>query len=512
MIKRRGYVVRHKKFGREEAITMRKPRSKKSPRKSPPRAEAKPAPGITIRAWEDDPGSGVLGDRPVPDLAQRPLAYAFPRPAPKPAAYQPGTPEFRFWTTAEALRRGADFWANLVPLSKWEVGPALKVLLDEGADLNAFYDRKALNFFHGPSPHGTVFSAESPDVACHEMGHAILDSFKPQLWDAASHEVAAFHESFGDMSAILSALQLPSLRTAVLSDTGGHLFRNSRLSRLAEQLGAAIRAQEPDAVDPDCLRNAVNSFTYQDPIHLPPVAPARQLSSEAHSFSRVFTGAFFESLGSMLAAAAQTSSAPSPQELLAVATDLAKILVQAVQHAPVVPNWFAQVAAGMVQIAGSFDAKYPAILKGVFVKRSILSLQTATSVVALHRSMAGAAAPDQTEPLAEIALSSRHYGLDRPLLVQAASHPRPFAAMAAAADASPIDPASAATAAQGFVDDLFRSGHVDYNGAGTPETRIAHGRGLHTHRLVPRANGIRLERRLFNCGFCCGGPVRAQAA
>src|SRR6516164_3133513 len=469
--------------------------------------EAKPSmPDGSIRVWEDDPGSGVLVERPAPNSAKRPLAYSFPRPMPKPAIYQTGTREFRFWTAAEALRRGADFWAARVPLAKWEVGPVLKVLLDEGVDLNAYYDRRALNFFHGPSPSGTVYSGESPDIVCHEMGHAILDSFKPQLWGAASHEVAAFHESFGDMSAILSALQLPSLRTAILSDTGGHLYRNSRLSRLAEQLGDAIRAQNPDAVDPDCLRNAVNSFTYEDPIELPPFAPARELSSEAHSFSRLFTGAFFESMGSMLAAKAATPSAPTPQELLTVATDLAKILVQAVREAPVVPNWFAQVAAGMVQIAGTFDAKYPAILKGVFVQRSILSLDTATSVAAFHRSMAATSAPKDAEPLAEIALGSRHYGLDRPLLVKAASHARPFAATAAAADASPIDPASAATAAKGFVDDLFRSGHIDYNGTGTPETRIAHGRGLHTHRLVPRANGIRLERKLFNCGFCCGGP------
>ena len=202
-----------------------------------------------------------------------------------------GTREFRFWTAAEALRRGADFWAARIPLTKWEVGPVLN----------------ALNFFHGPSSGGTVYSGESPDIVCHEMGHAVLDSFKPQLWGAASHEVAAFHESFGDMSSILSALQLPSLRTAILSDTGGHLYRTSRLSRLAEQLGAAIRAQQPDAVDPDCLRNAVNSFTYQDPVNLPPMAPAQQLSSEPHSFSRIFTGAFFECLGSMLTATAQNS-------------------------------------------------------------------------------------------------------------------------------------------------------------------------------------------------------------
>ena len=206
-------------------------------------------PEPTIRAWQDDPGTGFLLDRPVPNLAQRPLAFSFDGPTPKPASYQPGTAEFRYWTAAEALRRGADFWAQLISLQRWQPGPVLKVLLDEGLDLNAFYDRNALNFFHGPSPNGTVFSDESPDIVCHEMGHAILNSIKPQLWGVGSHEAAAFHESFGDISAILSALQLQELRTAILSDTGGHLYQSSRLSRLAEQLATAIRAQQPDAVE-----------------------------------------------------------------------------------------------------------------------------------------------------------------------------------------------------------------------------------------------------------------------
>jgi Zn-dependent metalloprotease len=91
------------------------------------------------------------------------------------------------------------------------VGSILPVDLDFGADLNAFYDREGLKFFHGAAAGRTVFSGESPDVVCHELGHAILDSLKPQLFDAASIEVAAFHESFGDMSALLSALQLPSV-------------------------------------------------------------------------------------------------------------------------------------------------------------------------------------------------------------------------------------------------------------------------------------------------------------
>jgi hypothetical protein len=269
--------------------------------------EAKPK-GV-VNAWEQDPGDGAqpsggqVIQRPVPVLREQPFSIRIVNPASAPEAkpHSPGTADFRYWTAAEALRRGADFWGALLPGTSWEVGSILPVDLDFGIDLNAFYDREGLKFFHGSAAGRTVFSGESPDVVCHELGHAILDSLKPQLFDAASIEVAAFHESFGDMSAILSALQLPSLREGVLAETGGVLHRASRLSRLAEQLGWAIRQSVPSAVEADCLRNAVNTFFYRDPDTLPTMAPATALSSEPHSFSRVFTGAFFEGLAGMLA-------------------------------------------------------------------------------------------------------------------------------------------------------------------------------------------------------------------
>ena len=238
------------------------------------------------------------------------------------------------------------------------------MLLDAGEDLNAFYDRKALNFFHGPGAGGrTVYSGESPDIVCHEMGHAILDAIKPELWDAASQEAAAFHEGFADVSAILSALQLPSLCAAVLNDTGGHLYRSSRLSRLAEQLGSAMRAQTPDAVEPDCLRNAVNSFTYEDPIELPSSAPAAQISSEPHSFSRIMSGAVFEAMAGMLTASSANPNAPTDQELSTVSAETGKILIQAIAAAPVAPNFFAQVATQMVQVSEAVNANYPAAIQ-----------------------------------------------------------------------------------------------------------------------------------------------------
>jgi hypothetical protein len=139
------------------------------------------------------------------------------------------------------------------------LGDTLPILLDEGEDFN-FYDRQALNFFHGTAGGRPVFSGESPDEVCYEEGHAVLNALRPALFDAGSIEAAAFHEAFGDMSALLAALQLPTMRAAILAETGGDLRRSSRLSRLAEQLGWAIRQFAPDAVKPDCLRNAANSF------------------------------------------------------------------------------------------------------------------------------------------------------------------------------------------------------------------------------------------------------------
>src|SRR5713226_7786703 len=205
-----------------------------------------------VSTWEDDPGDPHLQPPlvpisvAVPNQAAQPLPFRISGPTPPPKIYQPGTANFRFYAAASALRRTADFWGSIVPQgTRWEVGARLPVVLDDGVDLNAFYTRggfgeaPGLHFFHQSVAGRTFFSGESPD--------------------------AAFHESFGDMSAILSALQVPSFRQAVFNATQGTLNRASRLSRLAEQLGAAIGVDHPDAVDRDCLRNAVNSFFYRDP-------------------------------------------------------------------------------------------------------------------------------------------------------------------------------------------------------------------------------------------------------
>ena len=263
--------------------------------------------------WQDDPLSKMPAIAVhVPNLYKPPIRFKIKGPGCLPGIYPAGTPGFRYWAAAEALRRGGDFWAPILGVKQWEPGSVLQVGLDEGVDFNAYYDRTELAFFHDTADGQIVYSGESPDIVCHEMGHACLDAHRPQLWDTPFIEAGAFHESFGDMSAILSALQLPSVRTAALN--GVAQDKASFLSRLAEQLGWAIRQQYPDAADPDCLRNAWNSFTYVDPETLPDSAPANKLCAEVHSFSRIFTGAFYEILSGMLAI---RSKSPTEDDLAA---------------------------------------------------------------------------------------------------------------------------------------------------------------------------------------------------
>jgi hypothetical protein len=334
-----------------------------------------------IAFWEDDPMSvpeAYTIRVPIPELDTSPLAIRIVEEAPLPAIYVPGTREFRYWTAAAALGRAVDYWRNLLPgVTDWEVGPVLTVRLDAGEGLDAYYtrdeDQKGLSFFHKTIHGQTIYSGESSDMICCMLGYAILDTIRPDLWDMASDEISAFYASFADISAILSNLQLRSLREAVLIETNGDLQRSSRLSRMDEQLGWAIRQANPNRTDSDCLRNAVNSFIYQDPTCLPPLGPNSMLTSEPDSFSRVFTGGFFEALANMTSLQSPT---PTERDLLKTSQDAGKLLVAALQAAPATPDFYSQVAAHMLEADRlHFKKKYRTVLVSAFVRRRILSLK-----------------------------------------------------------------------------------------------------------------------------------------
>lgn len=468
------------------------------------------APGKVL-AWEDDPGEPGAANQPIqlpqPDLEQAPFPSQIVGGEIPPGP--PGDPGFRYWVTADALRRAADFWGQIFDVdTAWNesVGARLPVDLDHGEDFNAYYDRQGLKFFHGAVGDQTVYSGESPDVVCHEFGHAVLDSAQPQLWDVHSAEPPALHEAFGDMSAMLSCLQLQPFRTAVLSSTAGRIDGSSRLSRLAEQLGWAIRQSYPQAVEFDCLRNASNYFFYQDPLTLPPSAPATSLSSEPHSFSRVFSGAFLSGLAGMH----QAIGGDSDTALQEVARDAGHLLIDAARGTPVCAAYFSQFAAHMLAADQQrFNGRYGEALRSGFVRHGILSLPDASLPLAANnpappRGMTAAAAAAPAPSLQKVALAGQAIGLDEHLLVHAPVAPKRFNVSAAAFDTGAIAEPSAEAAAASFVEDIFRRGHVaipEELNAGSP----IRARTSRPSYEVQREDGsLVLVRLHFNCGWDAG--------
>jgi hypothetical protein len=337
----------------------------------------KQADRAVIQVYRDDPAArgDRLADVPAPQVtATGPWAFRIEGKAPAPARYAPGTPEFLYWELAFALDRGKRFWTKRLPRpGVWNPGAVVPAIPVAGQDFNAFYDRKALNFFRGvdPKTKAVVYSGESPDVSTHEQGHAILDAMRPDLWDAPHFEVSAFHEAFGDLSAIFGALTEPVLDTDVIGATSDAPARSNLVSRLAEQLGAAVRdAYGPDAALPGALRDAVNTFRYVDPKTLPDDAPARSLSAEPHSFCRIMTGACWDALVAIFDATPGTDRAAALSD---AADRTARICIAAADTAPVGADFFARVTRRLVLEASAREgAAIAKALAAAFFRRKLL--------------------------------------------------------------------------------------------------------------------------------------------
>jgi hypothetical protein len=217
----------------------------------------------------------------------------------------------------------------------------------------------------------------------------------------------------------------------------------------------------------------------------------------------VFTGAFLEALAAGLRGVA---AQPTEANLQAVSVDFARLLVAAVLSAPVVPEYMSQVAAAMV--AADTAGKYADALKSAFVRRGILSPQSAASVGQFRAAGMLAAPPVATGvartiyELPHIALSVSEYGLgDRPLLVRAPADPRRISVGAATFGVGTATPSSSEHAARAFIEDLMQRGNVDIQQVADVTRAVIHPHRLKTHKLVSTNQGLELKRLLFDCGF-----------
>src|SRR4051812_7609238 len=262
--------------------------------------------------------------------------------------FAPGTPQHLFWQCREAALLAVEVRESLnCPLTRWSTladNPKKLVLVHDGGDqLNAFYDRESLAFFHhSTAGHGT-FSGASTDVVSHESGHAFLDAIRPNLFLTASTEDGAFHEAFGDCMAMLVALSDDDVRKALLVQSPD-LSSPNFVERVMEDLADGARRQFGRTHPGSKPRSALNTFMFSLPTTLPTSGGPDVLTSEVHSFGRVFSGCFYDLIRNIFNAGTANNS----QALLTASRTAGKMLIEAAKNAPASPRFFQSIGRAMV--------------------------------------------------------------------------------------------------------------------------------------------------------------------
>jgi hypothetical protein len=216
-----------------------------------------------------------------------------------------------------------------------------------------------VSFFHKLRDGKTVFSGASTDVVSHEVGHAILDAIRPDLWASTQIEVGGFHEAFGDVTAILTALSDQKTREAVLKVTP-NLSAANFVESTAEDLSDTIRrvlGADFSAAKP---RRALNTFTWQLPETMPKRGGPDEMIAEVHSIARIMTGCFYDVIRAMFAA----SKSQTQAQLWTVTRAAARLFYEAARNAPEVPRFFRAVGRSMVLADGSINGGANAQLIG----------------------------------------------------------------------------------------------------------------------------------------------------
>ena len=236
--------------------------------------------------------------------------------------------------------------------------PTLRVYPHAFRDANAYYDRekKALLFgyFKAGSkreganfPGGVIFTCLSPDIIAHEMTHAILDTIHPKYIEDTNPDVAAFHEGFADIIALLQRFQNRDLLIHQLERTGGDLNEPTVLGELATQMGHALEHGH------GALRSAIGQMVNGKWQRNEPDVDKLASTNQPHARGALFVAAIFDALIRIYEFKTRdlfrlsqyniinSNSLVSPDlinrlalEMTEIATHLQRICIQALDFAP----------------------------------------------------------------------------------------------------------------------------------------------------------------------------------
>ena len=462
---------------------------------------------------------------------------------PAQAQYAISSSQFVAWQAREAaLRAVVAVEAATGPLPGWRGNPSnrrLALIPFAGQELNAYYDRASISFFVTRVGGTDVHTGASTDVVAHEAGHAILDALRPDLWGVNMMEAGAFHEGFGDIVAIHTALSDAPTRQILL---GIGLRQPNFVEATAEELSDAIRrvygAQHPAAG----ARRALNTHLWSFPSSLPANGPPHVLINEEHSLGQLASGVYYDLVCALFA----RSNAQDEAALWAAAIRALDLVVRGVRAASIRPRFFeawgrAMLVADAQQFGGAHGADIVAafgnhgIMIGTqpgFVPRMRLTkpnvrrsrgkqLMTAGAKSMLRKAMGVAPSERLTErhvALGEdtlIEMSATRVvdltGLSERLQGVQSTVPQP--ALVASVDEAPAllgaleSEFALSHEVRAYVASLLAHNSIAFAGDRTPRKKsamranagVVAGTGV-THAVVSRGGGLVLERKAFACG------------
>ena len=178
---------------------------------------------------------------------------------------------------ANKVKDAAEDWSGrYIP---WGVDGVLNIEPQAFISFSAFYSPSARMIFFGVVPYHVPNStdvkifetATSWEIAAHEVGHAVLDTLKPNV-NEVDRGYNTWGESFADQMEMWTQLRDPGRVRSLLA--GPSLSGSNALSRIGEAFGILSRTGQP-------FRDAVND------------AKVSTTSDEVHDRSEVLTGAVY---------------------------------------------------------------------------------------------------------------------------------------------------------------------------------------------------------------------------
>jgi hypothetical protein len=297
-----------------------------------------------------------------PDVKHLPMSSIAPAPnrptgtttfavanLPAQQLYDSDTTNFVAWQAREAALRALSVFEDICgKIPGWTGQPkkrTLNLLPNAGNDLNAYYDRRSVQFYEAAVDGQIFHSGASTDVVSHEVGHAILDAIRPDLWNVHMMEVAAFHEGFGDCIAIMTALSDAQTRLRILA-LDPTLRKGNFVETMAEGLSRAIGTAISPNHNAAKPRRALNKFKWRFPELLPDNGKPGVLINEEHSLGQLVSGCYYDLIVELFDSGGTRNEAG----LWAACATTTRLFAEAVAKAPSGPRFLQIVGRTMLLV------------------------------------------------------------------------------------------------------------------------------------------------------------------